>query len=90
MMTRLHNSRRLYEPSDADLRDAWARWESPDIIHSFLMDWIDMTAYDKVAMFYGLVLPQMLGRQVANRITLQRVLDLDLASRYPSAVPDGC
>ena len=69
--------------SDQEIQEAWAAWESPEQIKEFLMDWIDMTYAEKLAFFYGMVLPQRCGKR-AYLETLGRIQSLALVSRYPT------
>jgi hypothetical protein len=70
--------------SDRQIQDAWIHWEDPEIIAKFVIDWVEMTHRDKVALFVGLVLPEACGA-AGRRVTLERALGLGLVSRYPSS-----
>jgi hypothetical protein len=71
--------------SDEEIRLAWSAWEQPDIIRAYLGDWLEMSWDEKIAFFYGIVLPVMVGPR-AWRDNLQHVRELQLVSRYPDRV----
>lgn len=70
--------------TDQQIEQAWADWEDPHHIGQFMMDWIEMTWAEKMAFFYGMIMPRVFGGRTARNITLQRVWDLGLNSRYPT------
>lgn len=70
--------------TDQQIEQAWAEWEHPRSIGQFMMDWIEMTWAEKMAFFYGMVMPRVFGGPTARAQTLQRVCDLHLVSRYPT------
>lgn len=69
--------------NDEQIRSAWDQWETPEKIGSFLPHWTSLTRAQQLELFCGVVLPEMLGPTVCAGITIERVRDLGLTSRYP-------
>ena len=74
--------------TDQQIEKAWSDWERPGNVREFLMDWIAMSHAEKMAFFYGMIMPRVFGGRAARNVTMQRIWDLGLVSRYPTR-PDG-
>ena len=69
--------------TDEQIRTTWDQWEAPDKIGTFLPNWTSLTTGQQIALFHGVILPELRGPKACNGITIERIERLGLTSRYP-------